>query len=232
MHALSEIFRYKVVNDHDYRKWLYGRGNKLIEYTRDGRFQTIVFVDRAARPIYWLFEQLWQKMMPEVPLLSHIMLRVGHEKRLRDVYMHEKGLAIQPDGSGRFVGVYDTPQNIRLFKKRIRQDAETQRRFAEEVREHYSDDLLRQKRVLIVDDMEFEGVTRLFLETILARVFSPKSIDYFEFGDMQFLPTGLAGARVAHGFIAKESANPKSRANAATLKKDLSMIVEEFFPRV
>ena len=90
--------------------------------------------------------------------------------------------------------------------------------------------MFRQKRVLIVDDFEFEGVTRMFLETIISKVFSPVLIDYFEFGD-HGLPTGLAGARVAHSFIAKESANPRSRENAAALRRELSTIVDEFFTK-
>ena len=89
MQAISRKVGYRIVNDERYREWIYERGKGLVEYAHSGPFQTIVFVDRGARPIYWLFEQLWQKMLPEVSPPSPVMLRVGHEKRLRDVYMQE-----------------------------------------------------------------------------------------------------------------------------------------------
>ncbi len=113
---------------------------------------------------------------------------------------------------------------MELFKQRIREDKDVQHQLEEElgpeVHEHFAG-----KKVLIVDHIEFEGVSAMFTRTILNEAYSPASIGYFEFGS-QFdtMPTGLDNPIPDPSYIAKESQDPVKRRDVEVLRRELARL--------
>lgn len=192
------------LKDPEVRNRIHKRGKELVEFVKISNFETLVFIDRSARPISWIFDAFWMKFLPDDIKPDSIFLYLG-QKDLRRKYIDGIGSAISETGH-QFVGIYDTKENISLFQQRVREDKKTLRRIKRELGEKGVKNL-RDRKVLIIDESEFEGVSRLFAEEVIDEVFSPSLIKYWEWGghwDFYDIPTGLSRKK-SKSFIAKES---------------------------
>lgn len=221
-------FQYHFLKDPDLRYNIIQRGRALVESSQ--AYGTLVFLDRSARPIAWIFEALLEKLFPYDSKPGILFLNTG-QKDLRSRYMLGIGSAVRIDQnhfSGRFVGIYDTEENIRLFKQRVRSDEKIKQQLRQEIGED-GVEILSGKKILIVDEIEFEGVSRLFSEEIIDEVFSPQSIGYFEYGEyLSHLPTGLSEEEYDSSFIAKPSEDLESILAAEDAQREISNLVTEF----
>jgi hypothetical protein len=60
-------FRYEILADPEARAELKDRVDHLIEQIIDKNIDTVVFLDKSARPISWLFREMWRRKLPERP---------------------------------------------------------------------------------------------------------------------------------------------------------------------
>lgn len=205
------------------------RGPELVT-TAVNNFDTIVFLDRAGRPLSWVFSALWEKMYPSLKIPPIVLINSG-QKNLRDQYMKGVGLNINEKGGNQFVGVYDEGKNIELFRQRVREDIKTQHKLLAELGvENFHN--LYYKSVLVVDDFEFEGVQRLFIEEILKACYSPKVIEYFEWGSDKTaskIPHGLSEEKYNLSFIAEKSKNEQAVQYAGIAKMEIERFIASSF---
>lgn len=224
---MASVNEFKLLKDSERREELLERGAELVERIQDDRVETVVWLDRAARPFAWFTEELWRQRFPELSLPDFVFLNIGGEKNLRQKYMPDAGFYNNNLGEWhqQFVGIFDTEENIALFEQRIRDDREIQQQLQEELGST-SHQLFTGKNILIVDHMEFEGVSRLFTEAILDETYSPNSVGYFEFGQQYGgMPTGLENPIPDPSFIARESTDPEEIQSVRVLRQELRQLV-------
>lgn len=131
---------------------LVGRVNELIKLVFEQKVDTLVFIDRSARPASWFFEAFWSKTQKN-PLPPLVFICTGKKKNL---------------------------QVNSMTLKQIQLEFASQEKY------------LKGKRVLIVDDIERDGIQRKFVKQILDELYKPSKIEYFEWNK-------LGGLRLAHG---------------------------------
>lgn len=229
-HSVQGDFQYHFLKDPNQRYEILNNGFRFIQYVKTREYDTLVFQDRGARTIAWLTDALWEKVFPDQTKPDFLFFNSG-QKSLRGQYMYGVGSAVTFDelGGYSFVGIYDTKENIELFKKRVKSDEKSKQQIKDELGKEGTEKLTG-KRVLIIDWAEFEGVSRLFSEEILDEIYSPQSIDYWEYGnDLIELPTGLSEEEYDPSFIAKPSKNLESIMAAEAAQHEIFQLVEEFY---
>ena len=60
------------------------RANELIDLVVQQKFDTLVFLDRSARPASWIFEAFWNSKFPDTPIPSMIFICTG-KKDLKSI---------------------------------------------------------------------------------------------------------------------------------------------------
>ena len=231
--ALLNTFepKYSILKNAEQREELVQRTLELVEQFKSHEIETVVWLDRAARPFSWFTEAIWNQQYPDSPVPEFVYLNVGGEKNLRARYMPESGIT---DNLGnfhqQFAGIYEGPEKLALFEKRIRVDKEVQHQLREELGPTAGDNFTN-KKILIVDHLEFEGVSRLFTQYILDATYSPGSIDYFEFGQLcGAMPTGLENPDVDPSFLARESEDSNEVTLVSRLKQELAALARTVEP--
>lgn len=203
------------------------RGKELVEFVKKSNFETLVFIDRSARPISWIFDEFWIKLFPDEAKPESIFINLG-QKDLRKKYMKGLGSAMSTMGN-QFVGLYDTEENIALFKQRLRSDKDAGLQLHRELGAE-GEEKLRSRKVLIIDESEFEGVSRLFAEEIIDEVFTPLSIEYWEWGGHDWpydIPTGLSEKKRDSSFIAKPAKRLANIALFQMARNEITSIASE-----
>ncbi len=226
MKVMTSPAEFKILDDQEQRQELLELGLELLELIKDEGIETVVWLDRAARPFSWLTEELWAQHFPELPLPQFVYLNIGGEKNLRQRYMPDVGIT---DNNGnfyqQFVGVYDDEEKVELFEARVRCDKDAQNQLRMELGPE-ADSLFVDRKVLVVDHMEFEGVSRMYTEIIIDETYSPESVAYFEFGqECGGMPTGLDNPVPDPSFIAKETSDSTEVDNVRTLRLELRQLV-------
>ncbi len=84
---------YLVLNDRESRRRLEERSFQLIDLIKERRVDSLVFLDRSARPLAWLIKDLWQRTQKE-PLPDIAFVNIG-----RGTYGHEGAQAILDKGA-------------------------------------------------------------------------------------------------------------------------------------
>src|SRR3989338_6944473 len=206
------------------REKAFEQGVKLLAISKAEGYQTIVFFDRAARPISWLLEDICVAYSQEH--LPFVFINFG-QKNYRRKYMEGIGDAYSENGR-QFVGIYDSPENILLYKERLRKDLKTQQQIKQELGTE-GIERMAEKNLLFVDDAEFEGVTRMFAEEMLQLLYEPRQIGYFEFGEMlSHVPNGLSERAYERHFVARPARRNKNVKAAIAGRREISLLVEEF----
>lgn len=217
------------LKDPEARNRILERGKELVGLVRISNFETLVFIDRSARPISWIFDAFWIKLLPNHVKPESLFINLG-QKDLRTKYMKGIGSAVGMTGN-QFVGRFDTQENIALFKQRVRADKDAKARLQQELGEEEAKKL-RGRQVLIIDEWEFEGVSRLFAEEIIDDVYKPRLIKYWEWGadwDFYDIPTGLSESRKRkdRSFIAKPAKRPENIAVSQLARQEVINIASE-----
>lgn len=216
---------YSILNDPEQRSEIARRTLDLVELIKAQEYDTVVWLDRAARPFSWFTEAVWARQYPNLPLPEFIYLNIGREKNLRQRYMLDSGIT---DNYGtfhhQFTGIFEPEEKVAVFEQRVRDDKDIQRQLEDEIG-YQGYERLAGKKVLIADHMEFEGVSRLFTEFVLEEIYSPTSIDYFEFGGwINSMPTGLEDDGDGSSFLAKESDDPQEQQTIRILNMELARL--------
>jgi hypothetical protein len=223
--------KYSILTNAEQREELVQRTLDLVKLIKDQEIETVVWLDRAARPFSWFTEAIWNQQYPDTPVPEFIYLNIGGEKNLRERYMPDSGIT---DNLGnfhhQFRGMYEDPEKLALFEQRVREDIEVQDQLREELGPS-ADDNFTNKKVLIVDHLQFDGVSQVFTQYILDATYSPGSIDYFEFGQLcGVMPTGLEDADDDPSFLARESEDPKETDLITRLKQELAALARTVEP--
>lgn len=222
----NDSFEYRIIVG-DMQKKTASRTCDLLNLVRKDNIDSLVFLDRSARPASWLFEAFWcERFQDDLPAVFYLNLG---KKDLRSKYMPGQGIAIKKDGGFQFTGETDDPENIELFKKRVSDDYATK----EKVRLHFGqagEKAMSGKNVLVVDDIEFEGVQKLFTIAALSSIYKPKDIGYFEWSDY--------GLRLSHGLSYKDDGGFASYEDEAyrelveRTKHEIAQLAKDYAKRI
>lgn len=95
----EEKFEYKIIKDRELREDLYIRTKELVAKVVDDNIDTLVFLDKSARPISWLFRELWKYEQPGVKTPNIKFVNIGHghglhhdvkTQHIQSIYEEEK----------------------------------------------------------------------------------------------------------------------------------------------
>ncbi len=76
-------FRFELIENPEFRKLLKHRVDQLVDRVHNQHDDCVVFLDKSARPISWLFKALWANRFPadSLPQLRFINVGTGHQAR-------------------------------------------------------------------------------------------------------------------------------------------------------
>ena len=190
----ENITHYEILQNPEVRTELKERMSHLIDQVRERHVDALVFLDRSARPLSWLFREMWKKNFPDerVPDIkflnigSRSFVHSGAAKRLTSGYSkepwHLEGDLMRKmqdfDFRNDWLNLSDVPDEWQSSVA----DNTDQLEELKDVYKHSFDD----KRVLIVDDFIFSGRSELVAIASLSAIFEKGSF----FGTALFHSTG------------------------------------------
>lgn len=85
-HAEKPAFEHVVIRNEEVRQLLRDRVGALVEHAKATRADSLVFLDKSARPIAWLFRDLWRQATPDEPVPACRFVNIG---RLEEPHLPE-----------------------------------------------------------------------------------------------------------------------------------------------
>lgn len=138
----QEQFSYKIIESRRLKEELHDRTKKLVDRVVKEDIDTLVFLDKSARPISWLFRELWKVEQPDKksPDIKFVNFGIGHPAHDK-VYREER---------------VDLDREIEAVKPELQK---------------WFKDQFAQKQVLIVDEVSKSGRSLLLAKEVIERVF-------------------------------------------------------------
>ncbi len=214
---------FDILADREFRQVLWDRVNRLVDGVKRQRFgsPTLLFLDKSARPLAWLFRARWKKRSKDQPVPGIRFAAVGRRQNLEQtddfIQLHQDlsdVLVVEenPYGDERFRKIYGKPMMLRAA--RSPQTDYVKGKFLEEIRGHgasgeyaarvkelaerYAD--LKAQRVIVVDDYSDTGASKLLTQLMLSDALPHadiESIHLFSEEEMHKIPwlqrQGLVG---------------------------------------
>lgn len=164
--------RYEILESEYARTEIKERMHRLLENVHEQGVDTLLFLDRSARPLSWMFREAWKLKYPDeqvpdvkfanVGTSNHI--NEGHGDSLKKVNLNNtefdnhQDLLWKSESDGRWIESKDIP---RVWRDAIGEQPEV----VDEIRSIYKKELA-DKAVLIVDELAASGKTQaIALET-------------------------------------------------------------------
>jgi len=133
----------------------------LIETIKDQDTEVVIFTDKSARPLSWVFRKSWKKLYPKEPPPEIKFLNVGTEKRPDDFPNH--GTA-------------------RLIRKLAAQQVE-RFQIAEQIKELYKGQgFERGKRILVVEEQPASGLSYQIIKQGIEKAFPGSEVSLLDSG--------------------------------------------------
>lgn len=171
-------FEQKILTEAKGREQIKNRMDRFVETVRDRKIDTLVFLDKSARPLSWLFRDLWKQKFPEDdrPEIKYVNIGWNEEgihegpselpSRGRDqlIKHHEVFPLIQKSAeqdnwwteesvpAAVWNKVPSSSQNARILKKLF-------------------GDQFKDKSILIVDEVSYSGTSQLFAQKCFLEAF-------------------------------------------------------------
>jgi hypothetical protein len=73
---------FEIIKPSELRSQIRQRTLELVERVRDEDIEVVFFLDKSARPISWLFNELWKKKYPECPIPKIHYVNIGRQHSL------------------------------------------------------------------------------------------------------------------------------------------------------
>lgn len=170
---------FDILADKETRRELKIRMNELIEQIREKKIDSVIFLDRSARPLSWLFLDIWKKLYPKekhpdikfmnIGKKSHLHVgsanRITNYSKKEPFYLSEdsRELVEKMDLSSEWLGLSDVPEEW--------QDAVLDHEDDIEELESIFKDEFKGKQVLVLDDFLATGRTQLSTLALLNAAF-------------------------------------------------------------
>lgn len=215
--------KFEILADRESRKMLWDRVNRLVDAAARQRFgvPVMVFLDKSARPLSWMFRARWQKRFPDTPVPEIRYMALGRRQVLEDntdlVELHQDMSATlvteeNPWSGKRLREMYGASMQLtsahdaaaKLLREKFFEEAgghgllDEYRARVGEIAGRYAD--LKDKRIIVVDDYSSTGASKVLAEFLLqdaipgAVVQGVNLYDGSEVGKIPWIQTqGLAG---------------------------------------
>lgn len=161
-----EVGEYQEIVNPEQRAIIKQRITDLVHEVKDKEYDTIIFLDKSARPLYTAFYHSFKSNSPDTNIPRIRFLNIGLEKQRVLYHWAKDHLPLPDDGIYKISG-FVTPDNlISIFGK-----------------ENVADVIKSLKgsiKVLIVDDLAHSGKTQKIAKAVLGSVDSELQINQFE----------------------------------------------------
>lgn len=131
------------------------RAMEMVDLIIEEHYNILVFLDRSARPIYWILREAWRARGVAAPFPETRFLNIGREKmKLTDGFDRPQG----DEDEKEFWGKFNSTHYVKEMKKRVADQPS------------HRDWLGRQQqgKVLIVDDVSVSGMTLSLADNFLS----------------------------------------------------------------
>lgn len=135
--------RFEIITDPYIRVEMKKRTELLIKRVQEEQIDTLVFLDKSARPLAWLFRELWKQSVPDSPMPQIKFINVG-------IAGHDALRSTSPK-IDKFRIYFEPP-----FEPPNR--GETIQSYATQI-QHVFGDTLADQRILMIDEMSFTGAS-------------------------------------------------------------------------
>jgi hypothetical protein len=157
--AIVPEYAYEILDTPELRARYITYTDELIRTMTEDRIDTAIFLDKSARPVAWLVEELWDQLVPP------------HDEQGRPYVRPEiKFLNIDREQWGAVVGRSED-QGVDVHKIPTERIEELRGLFAPVKAKTQGRSLLEGKRVLIVDEVRVSGDTLAIAEQVIKRAF-------------------------------------------------------------
>lgn len=170
-------FSYEILSDPEVRESIRERMGRFLRAVHDRKVDTLVFLDRSARPLSWLFRAMWKKEYPSEAVPDVKFVNIG---TATDVHAGQSGVL---SGDGAQIAKHDEIQGM-LFDS-VKDDRwitpdDIPERWKEIVREKREwigslrktfDDPFEARHVVIVDELGGSGRTQMTALGLFAEAF-------------------------------------------------------------
>src|SRR3989339_452073 len=72
-------FKFEIITSSDLRERLKNRVWGLVNTAREEHYDALVFLDKSARPISWLFRKMWERICPEEKMPQINFVNIGRD---------------------------------------------------------------------------------------------------------------------------------------------------------
>ena len=179
---------YEILSDPEVRENLLERMQELTEQIHDRNINSLVFLDRSARPLAWMFHDLWKQVYPETKAPDIKFLNVGTstftQKGTARMFTYDAGkepwyleddarhMVQQRDIQHDWLSASDIPEE---WQSTIAEQTDRlqvlEKTFSTERNGKVSSHEFENKHVLIVDDIISSGRSQLVAIGILTAAF-------------------------------------------------------------
>src|SRR3989339_854782 len=157
---------FNILHNTETRKLLYERTMDLAWIAKREKFGTIFFLDKSARPISWLFREIWKTQFPGQPLPDIRFLAVGRTSVLELLQSGFEDAQEQlPTDFKNAV-----PTSLMPFDERYGQAIDNIPSKIKEIHRLYAGHL-KSEPILVVDDYVSSGTTMMLSLGLLQRAF-------------------------------------------------------------
>jgi len=161
-------FKFEIITSPEARTRIFQKVQELIQRVQNEHIDTLVFLDKSARPISWLFRELWGRECADQPMPNVRFINIG-----RNVESHQQHDSLHQQIAAN-ENIYEHAEgdvNAVEAKNMLQRNAiGIQETAIHEIQKIYNDDFVDQQ-VLIIDEYMSTGATKVKAAALFAEAF-------------------------------------------------------------
>lgn len=97
---------FEIIIDPEMRQQLRDRTQELVDLVQKDQDDVVIFLDKSARPISWIFKEVWRSTCPDLPLPIIRFVNIGSNSRVRRADTTEKEAQASGDLAQELSGIF------------------------------------------------------------------------------------------------------------------------------
>jgi hypothetical protein len=228
--------KYEILDDPEYREQLFHRVDEMLQDFHDRDINSLVFLDKSARPISWLIRELWQTRYPDEPLPDLSFINIGTRGRPEYLDEREKFDSKRSDLEKTF---RNRPVDYHQDQATIGQFGEALPGIVKGLQEIFKNKF-DHKTVGVVDEYSVSNASRVIATSLIGRAFpKAKNVEghavFYDVGPQPMNAPWMLGGGYSYTGVKEEGLAPDimvapdhlSQPEAKQLRAELKQLVRE-----